>query len=421
MKRYSLLDTRISKGFFFVYLTAMLFLSRDTLFSSSIVGFQKSQLLMFALIGVLGIWFLAKNRKNLKSILTDSKMIAFGISAMVLLVPMLVKQDWQLMYFSILLCMLFAVFLTYFTTSAHVAKYYVAIICLIGFYSVIATYGLRELAQTGRISPRVFYNSNGWDFFDFGFTYVVTWEYWHRNFGIFREPGVYQFFVLLALYLNNYSVRWDKAWTMWVCNGILVITMISTFAIGGFAELALFAVFLFLDKKYYREKWGRIAPLAIVLAALGIMGYVVYICLYKTFEHTIFYELYDMCVRLFTKSESSTDRLNAIWTNLELMAEHPLIGNPVAAVLHGTTHNTSSTLLLYAILGVLGGTVNVAAWIALAWKRERCVIGNLILLMILFMSFNTQNLVANVFFWLFPMMALAERGLPMIQSSVRKE
>ena len=57
-------------------------------------------------------------------------------------------------------------------------------------------------------------------------------------------------------------------------------------------------------------------------------------------------------------------------------------------------------------------TLNVAAWIALVWKRDRNVFGNLILLCIMFMSFNTQNLVANVFFWLFPMMALVERGLP---------
>ena len=38
----------------------------------------------------------------------------------------------------------------------------------------------------------------------------------------------------------------------------------------------------------------------------------------------------------------------------------------------------------------------------------------LVLLLILFMSFNTQNLTANVFFWLFPMMALVERGLPLL-------
>ena len=40
--------------------------------------------------------------------------------------------------------------------------------------------------------------------------------------------------------------------------------------------------------------------------------------------------------------------------------------------------------------------------------------GNLLLLVIFLMSFNTQNLVADVFFWLFPVMALVERGLPLL-------
>jgi len=34
---------------------------------------------------------------------------------------------------------------------------------------------------------------------------------------------------------------------------------------------------------------------------------------------------------------------------------------------------------------------------------------NLALVVILFMSFNTQNLIADVFLWLFPVMALVER------------
>ena len=122
-----------------------------------------------------------------------------------------------------------------------------------------------------------------------------------------------------------------------------------------------------------------------------------------------------MFIRLFTKSDSSTDRWDAIVTNLRFIGESPLAGNPIAQVLHGTEHNTSSTLLLFAILGLMGGTLNVAAWIALLWKRERKIIGNLILMVTMFMSFNTQNLTANVFFWLFPMMALVERGLPLLK------
>ena len=129
----------------------------------------------------------------------------------------------------------------------------------------------------------------------------------------------------------------------------------------------------------------------------------------------IFYEINDMITRLTTESDSRVDRQNAILINLQFIQQHPLIGNTISDVLHGTEHNTSSTLLLYAIFGIAGGTLNVAGWIALIWKRERMFLGNLFLLVIMFMSFNTQNLTANVFFWLFPMMALVERGLPLLK------
>ena len=139
------------------------------------------------------------------------------------------------------------------------------------------------------------------------------------------------------------------------------------------------------------------------------------------FENTILYEFYDMVIRLFTDSDSATDRMDAIVTNIRIFLQHPLLGDSISNVLHGTNHNTSSTLLLYAILGVVGGTLNVAAWVALAWKRERSTFGNLVLLLALFMSFNTQNLIANVYFWLFPMMALTERGLPVLNHFTNKE
>lgn len=421
MKHYPLLENKMTKFLFGLYLTAMLFLSRDTLFSSSILGFGKSQVCMLALIILLGVWFLIRNGKELRCILVDPRLLAVGMFSIVLLGPMLLKQDWQLMYFSILLCPLFAVLLSYFTTSQAVARYYVVILCVLGVYSVIATYGLRELAQAGTIAPAIFYNSSEWDFYNFHFAYAVTWELWHRNFGIFREPGVYQFFVLLAVYLNNYAVDWNKQWHMWLCNVILAVTMVTTFAIGGYAELGLFVIFLYFDKKYYREKWGRIAGILAVLLVIAMVAFFLVQMNLPGFEETILFEFYDMAIRLFTKSDSATDRLDAILTNLRIFAENPLAGDTISGVLHGTNHNTSSTLLLYAILGVVGGTLNVAAWVALAWKRERSIFGNLVLLLILFMSFNTQNLTANVYFWLFPVMALLERGLPIVKLSAKKE
>ena len=413
MKQYPLFHNRAGKLAFGFFLLAMLFLSRDTLFSSCLMGFAESQILMMGLMAALGVVFLWVNRKEFLLILKDRRMLLILASSLVLVLPMAVKRDWQLMYFSILFCVLTGVFLTYFTSCSDVAKIYVVLLVVLGIYSIFATYVLRKLAMAGMIQPAVFENSKGWEFFDFVFAYAVNLKYWHRNCGIFREPGVYQFFVLLAVYLNNYWVDWNRQWKLWFCNVALAFTMLTTFAIGAFAELGLFIVFVYIDKKWYREKWGKIAGVSFTAAMIAVIGYVVYRVLWTYFEDTILYEFYDMFIRLFTKSDSATDRWDAIVTNLRFMFQNPLVGDTIANVLHGTEHNTSSTLLLFAILGLMGGTLNVAAWIALLWKRERKIIGNLILMVTMFMSFNTQNLTANVFFWLFPMMALVERGLPL--------
>lgn len=416
-----MIQTKTAGMVFGLYLLAMLCLSRDTLIASCIIGFTKSQFLMFGLILLLGCVFVWKNRRYLPDILKDRRIWLMAASAAVLLVPMLVKQDWQLTYFSVLLCVLFAVFLTYFTDSCKVAKYYVVTLTVLGVYSIFATYVLRELARAGVVTVPIFYNSNEWPFYNFGFTYAVTWEYWNRNFGIFREPGVYQFFILLAVYLNNYLVDWNRGWKLWLCNVALAFTMLTTFAIGGFAELGLFIIFVYFDQKWYRERWGKIAGAVFVLAMAAVVGYVLYRIRQPYFEQTVFYEFYDMFIRLFSKSNSATDRMNAITTNLQIFTKNPLFGDTVVHVLHGTEHNTSSTLLLFAIGGIACGVLNVMAWVALVWKQNRSIVGNLVLLLILFLSFNTQNLIANVYFWLFPMMALTERGLPMLKVPAKKE
>ena len=50
----------------------------------------------------------------------------------------------------------------------------------------------------------------------------------------------------------------------------------------------------------------------------------------------------------------------------------------------------------------------------LLWKKERHWALNLLLLLIAFMPFNTQNVIHDMFFWMFPVMALVERGIPLL-------
>ena len=414
MKQYPFPKNRWTAAAFGLFLFALLLLARDTIFTSVIVGFYKSQFLMLALMGLLGLAFLIYNRRNLQEILTDQRTFLILALTLFFVAVMVLKRDWQIMYFSIALCLIFSIFLTFFTDISRVAKYYVVILSVLSVYALIATYVLRKLGYMGVIPhPRSVTNDAGMVFFDYGLCFAVDHRYWHRNFGIFREPGVYQFFLLLGLYLNHYHAQWEKEGSRWIFTVILTVTMISTYSIGGFAELGLFAVFLYIDKKYYRTKAGRWMGMGCVAAAVSVVILVIIEAQKPGFVYSPLYELYDMFIRLTTPSDSSVDRGSALITDLRMFLEHPLLGEKIAPVLHGTNHNTSSTLILFAITGIAGGLLHLASWACLLWKKERNALGNLLLLLIFLMSFNTQNLVADVFFWLFPCMALAERGLPL--------
>lgn len=412
MNYYSLTENRTGKAFFALFLFAMLFLCRDSLVTTAILGFNKSYALSVGLIGLLGLCFLWVNRKQLKEIFLDKRMLMVALAAVVILLPMLIKGDWQLMYFSILLCLLLGIFLTFFITLRDAAKYYVVMAAVLGLYAVIATYLLRKLPDSGVFAVPVFHNSLDYKFHNFIFAFVSDEYVKNRNFGIFREPGVYQYFVLLALFLNNFHVCWKKQRTMWIVNVALSVVMLSTFATGGVAELGLLAIFVFFEKKLYKNKWAWAVVITLAAALVVALWWII------SEKGDLYWELYGMLIYKFTINESSSERLDAIVSDLMFFLKSPLWGGGIAEVLHAVPNNTTSTMLMLALFGIPGGALHVASWAAMVWDRKRSVIANLFLMVILFLSFNTQNLIADTFFWIFPMMALTERMVPLIR---RKE
>ena len=193
-------------------------------------------------MGVIFAAFCVRNFRSWREILTDRRLIFALVCAAVLLLPMIIKRDWQLMYFTVLICVWFSIFLTFFLTAEQLGRAYVLVMTGLGAYSVLANYGLRLLADRGILRFPVFLNLQGFEFYDFflgcgGVSYIS-----YRNFGIFREPGVYQFFLLLALYLTFYKLTWRKPWKQWLCGCLLALTLLTTFTTGGVACLGLFAL-----------------------------------------------------------------------------------------------------------------------------------------------------------------------------------
>lgn len=420
MTLYRFPENKWTKALIGLLLFAMLYLCRDTLVTSSLLGFYKSQFLMLGLLAMAAAAFLWVNRKQWKAVLTDARVAFMGICAVVLLLPMVLKRDFTMMYFSVLVCVLAAVFFTYFLTLEEAAKAYVVILAALGAYSVLAAYGLRRLPDAGAVSIPVFQNSHGVEFYNFILSFVPLEYVKTRNFGIFREPGVYQFFLMLGLYLNHYVVSWEKPSRMWIVSGILAAVMLTTFATGGVAELALFGIILFFDKKLYRNKWTWCVLAAV---ALGIAGILIAASTRQTaMLRRIYWELYDMVIGKFTYQEESIgDRVGSVAVNMGAFLGNPLCGQKISEVLYAITNNTTSTLIQFACFGVAGGILHVAGWVALVWKKERKLWVNLGLLAVVFLSFNTQNLIADLFFWLFPVMALTEYLVPRLKNHKRRK
>lgn len=414
MQYYPFPEQKSWRCLFAAFLLLQLALTRSSM-AATLIGFLPAQILMLGLIAVLGLLFLWRQRRDLPRVFTDRRIVIAAGFALVLLLPMLVKQDWQLMYVTVLLGLLLAVLMSFFVTLEQTARYYVLMLCGLSVYSIIATYVLRKLPDAGILNVPRFVNAAGWEYYFFGLANVSIEHVAIRNFGIFREPGVHQFFLLVGLYLTNYVIQWKQERHMWTAAAILAVTLVTTMATGGVVALGLYIVVVFFDKKLYKNK-------AVLLLAIGavIAAAIVLVWSFRV-QNGIYWFVYDTLFEKFiNRSDSVTERAEGIAWNLSLFVQHPLFGARLAEVLHGVANNTSSTLVMLAGFGIPGCLLHIAGWVFLVWKRERNPIANLGLLAVLFMGFNTQNLTWDLYFWLFPTMAMLEYLLPILPKQNRE-
>ena len=411
MNYYRFPEKKTVTVLFFLYLMVLQMLSRSTMYTSSFIGTMPAQIAVVGLVALAGVIFLIFNRKKLKGILTDRRMIAFAAAALLLLAPMVIKRDWQMTYFTILLCWLFAIFLTYFTSLEELGRLYVLLHLMLSVFSLLGIFVGKPLVNAGVLPGFRFDSPGEWHMFNFGLTFVCdknnVMDDALRAFGIFREPGLYQVFLFIAIHLNNDIVRWDRPWKMWAVNAVLFVSLLTTFATGGVLALGLYIVFLFFDKGLYRSKRLRLLAVIAVVAVIGLLALVL------AQGGTWAYELIGMVEKVFNRTSSYTDRVDAIVSDAKFFLSSPLYGANLVEVMFSVPNNTATSPIFFAVFGILAGCLHVLSWAALAWKKERHWLMNLILLVILFIPFNTQNVMYDMFFWLFPVMALTQRCLPL--------
>ena len=93
MRLYPFPEKKTWKILFAVYLFALLMLARNGMLSCALWGFYKAQILMLLIMGLGVLAFAIVNRRELKRILTDRRMLAAVACAVLILLPMAVKRD----------------------------------------------------------------------------------------------------------------------------------------------------------------------------------------------------------------------------------------------------------------------------------------------------------------------------------------
>ncbi len=403
MNNYKIVNNKVHFPILACFLSLCLIIGRDTLIANVSLGFYPSQIITILLVGILGILFAITNFQSLRDILKDHRLWIIWIGSIIYLLPMFVKQDFQLMYASILFCLIFGVFISFISSIEQTGKVFVFIIGALSLYSFLSLYVLNPLAVNGVLPANQVTNSAGVTLNHFGLAYAIPQTHYIRNFSIFREPGVFSFFINLAFYLNNEIVTYSKKYVYYVLNAILVLASISTFSTSGIAVTCALCLFFVLDKKLYKAKyfWGIAGGIAAV-ATLFIIVVIIK-------KGTLYWELLSMVNKLFTKNESIFARVTSLVENIKLIATHFFFGDTVWNVFYSFGNNTSSTLILLSMCGVFGGLANIVLWISFLWKKNRHILLNIFLILVMFLSFNTQNLTTNLFFWLFPLMSYCNK------------
>ena len=218
---------QIRTAYMYLYIFLMLLLCRDSLVSTTILGFPKSLFLTLIISIPNFIIFIKKIKaEGLKSY----RVYIFIILVLNIILTMIIKSDYQLYNFSLLVFIFIGFVVSYVYEYKEFIKAFINIMIFISMYSLITTYLFKPLIiHTGINFPTIINSVNN-VFYNFIFSFALTAESYIRNFGFFREPGVYQVFIILALifltFVKNIKIKSRKKI---IYTLIFTVTILSTF------------------------------------------------------------------------------------------------------------------------------------------------------------------------------------------------
>lgn len=396
MQRVSRKETNIHK-MITLFIMVQIYLSVEA--APRAVRWSK-EFITFSSFGYIAvIFFLLTIAKKVK-INRRSFCFFVGVSSVALL-AVLVNQDFQPDNYVFLSIVLSGFFVSSTFDLEDYLEGYVRAIIIYSVYSLFATYLLLPMIMRGyfRFFP-TFTNFLGTPFVDMGLAYAVKWNGLMRNQGIFREPGVYQFFILVALSIELfYPGRPRKNLNI----GILVVTLLSTFSTAGLvSSIPLFFAYIVTSGTLKARSKNTLIVLMLLLT----------IFIVATINSNIYTAL-DRSIRKLedrTGSGSFITRYESIINLIKMSLHNPFFGNSFVYGLiyiqdHYVTYGTEDvTGTMFAFIMALGYPLGLLC-IYNFYRFCTCINQNrtisVAIFVALFLSINTQMLIYNTLVWTF--------------------
>lgn len=369
---------------FFVF-ALILYFNNETL-SNNLCTFVKQPCQYVAIIG-MGLYMVLSNKKLLAPY---SNTIAYAIImclcvAIAGLFDRSFSNGYILTMMNIVLASMMASVLPY----SQFKRFYIACLIFLSVCSLLVTYFLRPILPLLPLQHVV--NNSQIPFTNVIVCYVIDFDSYLRNTGIFREAGVWGAFVLLAIMLllserNKFTVKRYNTYLI-----IFIVTVLSTFSTACMLALVLYLVVSIITKQMTLGN-NKVVVLFIAAFILLVLRNIDYL------------DLFNESVGKLSTDSSSYKARTDVYTNALPMIFSNVFGH---GILNGASglmlghdessfHNTSTIITSCVYFGVVFFCVYVYGFLRFCKRRLSSILFIIPLLIIL----NAEQYIFNPIFYM---------------------
>ncbi len=381
----------------FLLVFILILLNSSSLFR--ITRFPNDTYYILYSFSIAAIFFIVLIKTKLK--FSPNEIVILLSLSILVLISVLLNQDYSIKNFVIIALMLSAILIAKIISLDEFVNYYTKTMVFLAAYSLLMTYVILLLFPQVSIFFPTRINAGGFPVKDYLFYFQFGDGLSLRNTGIFREMGVYQIYLNIALIFELFFRKRKKGNII-----ILTLAIISTFSTPGLIQVSL--TFFAYVWKYGKKELKRNFKLISIFAIIGFIIITLYPQTMRQFSYSV--------EKLTKGGNSYIGRINAINANIKLWADRPFFGNGItnavgeAEIITGSLHNTSTITSFMAIYGIIFAIIITLTMLYSIKKVTLNRVATILVFIGVAVSINSQRLIYDSLYYILTFMYIMKEN-----------